>query len=794
MISWLSFTTSKVLPTFVGDFSRSYSASESGSSPAGFDYRGAFYGDITRSASASESINETQTLRAIGYYFFTVGLYKILSDGSSNQYRGDELTHYERTGQTQGGLPALESTTSVVGRSTIISNPFMTYGESGEEGVSTFATTYTAPLATVQQPTTTVQDYQIAQRTTKTISNDTREDADGNTYSKPLKGYVWATTLVDITNPNGETTQIPSVSQVTTKTTETVGHIVAVTTERIVTSTTGGNLTFETYTHPGGDVIVIAHTIWEDISLYKANYSPFAFIATVNSPVADIVISDLSFTPGRFTMSYSEIYIATLPVRADSASTISVTTRETPKTGHNTTRVGFGNETYRGWGLSYETRTCANRTGSTIYTITDDEGDTSEETEYDGVNRRVPVSYQNNRTTSFIESTQVDTTTTTSETYNGFETQIVSAGYTTGIGFDENGPRADRTRTFYVPNTVSSETTTFRLSGNLVSGFSRSWPGLSDKNVFPWSSFGEGARSNYSMPNEATTLVSTTSYGVTYQNTWHIINEQTTEGIPNEDFQGAGKGKTIHENKRAGVFYAKTPSYALVNQNRPSDTVVQAINWDGLASPDLTYDTENTHSTVGVFMKANAQHTWEGGQNAFGNLIGIEAGWISRNIVGAVPLYPTFSGLISRDSEGWELCDSSEYTTVRGSRAGRQFSTTIAWQTVEGTITSNSTSSGSFTIESAQSIEIGVHVFGFVTVAGGFETPNAARTVIVSPGALLTTTYDASGSGVGSTLLSTGTTYESAPIGPSPITLSSFLPRIRGYGVYTQLLLDDGRL
>jgi hypothetical protein len=181
-------------------------------------------------------------------------------------------------------------------------------------------------------------------------------------------------------------------------------------------------------------------------------------------------------------------------------------------------------------------------------------------------------------------------------------------------------------------------------------------------------------------------------------------------------------------------------------------------------------------------MTANAQHTWEGYNNQAS---------ISQNVIGAVPFYPTFTGIISRDSEGWELCDTSEFTTVNGSRIGAQFTTTIAWQTVEGTSTKNSTSSGSFTVNSSIAQEFGVTTRA-PTIAGGFETPNAARTVIVSPGVVLSTTYDASGSGTASSSFSTGTTYISAPTGPQTITISSLIPRVQGYGVYTQRLLDDG--
>jgi hypothetical protein len=64
--------------------------------------------------------------------------------------------------------------------------------------------------------------------------------------------------------------------------------------------------------------------------------------------------------------------------------------------------------------------------------------------------------------------------------------------------------------------------------------------------------------------------------------------------------------------------------------------------------------------------------------------------------------------------------------------------------------------------------------------------------VIVSPGALLTTTYDSANSGSGSTLFSTGTSFTTTPVGLVPITLSSFIQRVQGYGAIELNLLDNG--
>jgi hypothetical protein len=297
-------------------------------------------------------------------------------------------------------------------------------------------------------------------------------------------------------------------------------------------------------------------------------------------------------------------------------------------------------------------------------------------------------------------------------------------------------------------------------------------PGFVEKNAFPWRTFGDAAKRLFTINNPETSFLQTA--------TIIVVPETTRDDQFVFQTQNSGTTRYLsYEEKKIGEFYRKVTSLTLRNN---TITMLAASQLAGLASPALTYETKNTHSTVGIFMTHNAEHTWEGLT---------AAGLISQSVVGAVPLYPTFTGLIFRDSDGWELCDTSDFTTVKGARVGDRFSTTIAWQTVEGTSTKNSTSSGEFTMGSTNSAEFGVRQ-GAQTIAGGFETPNAASTVIVTPGALLTTTYNAAGSGSGSTSLDTGTTYNSAPTGPQPITISSFLRRVQGYGVITQQLLDNG--
>jgi hypothetical protein len=754
MISWRSFTTSKVLPTFVGESFTSGSTSYSRTQAPTIDGQNLFRGAATETSYESFTNNRTLSYR------------ETRAGATAKQYAGfgGKIENYTETGEIANEAELAISSEIVIQNSTIRGT-----------------VTNTSPLATVRQETTTTESFERRIRTTKTISADEGEDDGGNTYNDPLIGYVWATTLVDSTNPNGETTQIPSVTQVETRTTETVIDYRTTQFERTILTTTGGDVIFTTYTHPDGDVLLVENTIWESVPNVGPGGYQWRSAVTANSPNSEMPITALAYAPSRFTVLYSE-FTETLPVRADSASTIPVTTRQTEKTGHETTRVGFGDDTYKEWFYSFETRTCENRTGFTVYTERDDEGNIVEYTDFDAVNRRVPVSFQLNAGSTFEEATQVNTTTTTFETFNGGQTTTIysSRGNTTQTA--ETGEAAQRNRTYFVENTVSEQTTTFQISGQLLKNTWVSWRGLLDKNVLPWFSTGDAARRYYNLPNSQTTLVKTTSQLVTFAHSWDIVynDQNVTEGL-------AGTRTQKWQNIKAGQFFTKR---GIGIQNLPAGaaTQIQAAQLEGLASPALTYKTENTHSTVGVFMTANAQHAWE-----YGNIFGFDmkVGSISQNVVGAVPLYPTFSGLISRDSEGWELCDTSEYTTVRGSRVGSQFSTTIAWQTVEGTSTKNSTSSGEFTMGSTNSAEFGVRQEA-QTIAGGFQTPHAARTVIVSPGALLTTTYDSAGSGSGETSFSTGTSFTTARVGPVPITLSSFIQRVQGYGVITQQLLDDG--
>jgi hypothetical protein len=701
MISWHSYTTSKVLPTFVGESSTTASRSYSSTRASGFDFAGRFVNDATGTSSRSDINSPTLT------YFKTQGgatggLYK-LPDTYFGPPGPPAADLYERTGENANDGEAYEISTIVIQNSTIESH---------------YGITRTSPLATIRQETTKTESYESGFRTTKTIS--AYGDDEGNTEG--FSSFVWTTTVI------GEGTSAKTTfEQTDVPATETIQEFKTREGTRTVTTTAGSPIEVTTYTALDGNIEVVAHTIVEATNA-----------ASFNSPQTETPVTQLVFAPTRFTLSFSEAYTKTLPVRHDSLSTKTVTTRSTISENHQTTTRGFSNESYRGWQASFETRPCPNRP--------------------EGVGRTIPMSFQRNHGFTVESQTIVNSTQETFETFLLDGVQI--------------------TETRSIPNTVSEETTAFFVSGNFFTFSSQEWPGLLNRNVFPWTTIGDGARRYFNLPNSETTIISATSQLVTFGHTW----SRTYKSAGSENVGSATEESVA---KKIGQFFQKN-----INSQRRINTAT-AIAFQhspfadhGLASPQLSFRTRNDHATVGAFMSDNAQHTWQAN-------FGETRGNISQGVVGAVPLYPTFSGLITEGSDGWELCDSSEYTTVVGSRVGQNFSTTIAWQTVEGTSTKNSTSSGEFSLNTTLSVPFGVQNVS-PTIAGGFATPNASRTLIMSPGVVLMTTYDASGSGTLSSSYSTGTTEAVAPVGPVPVTISSFISRVQGRGVFTQALLDNG--
>lgn len=739
MISWRSFTTSKLLPTFVGEsgYSATYSASNTKPYPAA---DGDDQGGIQVDYSYQGKLTLNRTLTSVSW----------------TEKRGNSFRDSDGRVEVSAGNVGLSALTSVNENSTWIRENEFIFDEDGNLlSQERDPTSNSSPLATIRQETTKTESYESGYRTTKTIS--AYEDDFGN--AEPIIGSIWTTT------ETGEGTNAKTTFEhIPTNTTETVEDGKTRQGQRTVIDTTGGNLEFKTYTAPDGDVVVVAHTI------YALNSNTFA--ATADSPLTDIPVTNLSFEGSRFTRSFSDAYAEELTFvidRTDRTSTTTITT--TGKTDVPTTRAKQTQETWKRWQQQYEQKRGCDPERDLFKTTVE--------------------SYPNIHFGTEIEETITNGTQTTFETFNGkATTTILIKKYqqtallvdATGIGL--TGDSQQRTRTHTKTNTFSVETSTFSVAGDVTKTSTVTVPGFIETQHFPWRSYGDDARRLFSVTNDQTTLHATTTTQAFPETTMNVDFNVSETGIVDPENEGIRAGvestTTAFSLKEmvTGKFYRKAENISISRNNA---TVVRAAQLNGgIANQNLSFRTQNNHATAGVFMKYNAEHTWN--SPSFG--------LISQGIVGAIPLTPTFSGLMSEGSDGWGLCDSSEYTSVAGSRVGQNFSTTIAWQIREGTSTKNSTSSGSFTLNSTSSVPFGVSTQ--FSLLGGFATPNASRTVIVSPGAVLMTTYDASGSGTLSSSYATGTTEAVAPVGTVPVTISSFLPCVQGGGVFTQRLLDNG--
>lgn len=741
MISWRSFTTSKVLPTFVGEsgtsVSYSYTATTPRKEPTGTNEAGLAGKE---SLKASATINRTQTK-------------EIWASGETNSF-------WNSTGgvAVSIGRGGLSSERSVTENTTWTrKNEYVPDG-AGETRQAT-PSSASSPLATARQESTKTESYESGYRTTKTIS--AYEDEEGN-EGEPLVGYKWTTTVTGA-GTNAKTT----FTEITAQTTETVEDYKTRQGQRTVVTTTGADVLFKTYTAIDGNVELIAHTI------YELNAGTFA--ATVGAS-AEMAVTALSFTQGRFTRSFAE-YMEPLTFVVDRDAFTSKTTKTTTaKSGVDTTRVKFTQETWKQWFVSYEYQDGCDPQReiyrTTVYSSPYNHFKTEEE-----------ATQTNGSETTFETLSSFDTTTSLSKKFNF-----------TGLRLDcttqvDTGNRKQITRTRTVTNTFEAETTTFSISGEVTRTSTANHPGYIDAWRFPWKSYGDGAKRLFTITNQATVFYETTIETVPETTVNIDANFEVTatyapfgQGIPTE--AGSDTNAITIQDIKEGEFFRRVVGFSTRRNNA---TVIRAASLLGIADQNLSFQTTNNHSTVGILMTHNAQHTWAGLEGQ------IEAGSISRGVVGAIPLYPTFSGVMSEGAGGWELCDSSEYTTVVGSRVGQNFSTTIAWQTIEGSSTINTTESGTFTLNSSSSVLFGVATgFSVVQPWGGFFTPNASRTVYISPGAVLLTTYDKNGFGTLSTSYSAGTTYQTAPVGPVPVTMSSFIQLGQGYGVFTQTLLDNG--
>jgi hypothetical protein len=366
----------------------------------------------------------------------------------------------------------------------------------------------------------------------------------------------------------------------------------------------------------------------------------------------------------------------------------------------------------------------------------------------------------------------------------------------------------------------SSVASDFRISGSIIEPRSQEILISPGRTVFPWNSSNGKTTTNYFIPGSQTTLVVTKSekedFGHTYSSTLNsksaTVYPPGTGPYPNP-IGGGGEGGSTTEGQtlKSGVFYVKNFDHGSgfsylsgVFLKANSFTAVAANRvYNGIANADLSFNSQNTHSTYGIFMNANPQHTW---QERYGF---VDAYSISNGIIGLVPIGPTFTGIVSLNAQGEEIAETSKHTTISGSRIGSNFTTTAAYQNSSNGITVKTTESGFFTMQSVSSVHFGVssdsvnaillnygtRVYNYYNqIFGGFTTPNASRTFYISPGVIHSTTYDATNSGTGSTSFVSGTTYATNDVGFVPITMFNLIACIQGYGVVGQDLVDQGQL
>lgn len=761
IIQWLSYTTSKVLPTFVGQSEITASASGKYTQQSGIDMMGLFHGAMTVSDVQSFTRNRTRTIMRWSWTGTQV-LYSYDDAPGNTANPIPPEDRYIATGETNFGEAMVQSETFVNQNSTNKNGTVETGG--------TFKirqqTTERQPAETINIRSTGISNVDVQYWTTTRIE-------DGTTFK---------------TIPELKDGQVQS----------TVNSFGETVTEGIRVVDGVEEKTFTTYTATDGDVILVAHTIYE-IHPQLNGWWRHQLAVSLDSPTETQFVTDLSYiTSSRFTMSYSEEYTHTYPVRNDNLRTKGVTSREThleknePITTETTT-VSYTSETYKQWQRSYplQTRRCPGFTGETVYEYEtyDDEGNAGVEYEtiYDGIIYKKPdyTFYPANFGYTIQGNTKVSTTKETFETEMGrSDTQTTTTvNYTTTIGVtDFTKPNVKVTKTFYVNNNISESTTAEVISGDLLTWSSQAQPGLvqfdegGDGLTFPYTSTGDEYKKYYFKRNNSTTSFSETTILKVFQHTWNIEHDESPEfmylnaGYPLND-----GNKSAWANKKLGNFYEKHIGFSEIHK------IVSVIRNDnfgtrfGVANANLSYNTANTHSTVGLMLTANPQHTWTMEADGLAQ--------ISRGVVGAYPLTPTFRGIIDHDDDGWPVCDATGKTSVAGKRIGANFSTTIIYNVVQNSKTVQTTSSGSFTASTSiqqECGEVSAHLWNSV-VFGGFETPNAARKEFW-PGrvAALITTWDASNSGTSSTYNSSMKTEEFTKVGPVACTLSSFIKIYQG--------------
>jgi hypothetical protein len=351
------------------------------------------------------------------------------------------------------------------------------------------------------------------------------------------------------------------------------------------------------------------------------------------------------------------------------------------------------------------------------------------------------------------------------------------------LSFSENYVSTLPVRDSSITSTESTSVPFFSVSGSLTKSERATLPDFA-YNIFPWSVSGERVGTLF-QTNDAWTLVTSSSQLITFENTWNTQTQTIVDmGVNGTYTYKSGRAKT-------GEFYRK--QFALVGDagTRNNSTLVRASEPDGVLDLNLTFDTKNTLSSLGLMVEGNYEYQWE---EDF-------AGRGFPNITVAIPLEPIFTRTLS-SSNNAPIPETSKHTTITGSRQGGSYTTAAGWQEVSADRTIKTTTSGSFSLKTTSSRPVGVFQrsnnddFGFrgFEAVGGFMTPNALHTIVFSPGLIFQTTFDASTSGTLSSFYETGTSQTFSDSGPVPITLFSRMRFVKGYGLYTQRLLDNGLL
>jgi hypothetical protein len=213
--------------------------------------------------------------------------------------------------------------------------------------------------------------------------------------------------------------------------------------------------------------------------------------------------------------------------------------------------------------------------------------------------------------------------------------------------------------------------------------------------------------------------------------------------------------------------------------------------YDGYGSPDLSF-TKSTFSETPLFLNLQgAEITINDFPRSLAR-VGVYRGVGAFNIISAPFAIPSFTAYAKpiesfTDEDGYTYTALetivTKWTSVTINRTGKTFASSWKWNQNE---TEASSSSG--TAELVEEIQIPTHAFGFnpelFNIRGGANFPHRSFTVQKIPQILHKTIYDGTSSSTESTKdlnYSVFTTVTRS--GDEKITISSYLPQIKGGGV-----------